>query len=61
MKALQALHIVGYTHNDVKPSNIMIDFTYDGRIKATLIDFGFAKKFIDSNNEHLQMSILDMF
>jgi serine/threonine protein kinase len=61
MKALQALHLVGFTHNDVKPSNIMIDFAKDGQVKATLIDFGFAKKFVDSNNNHIEQSEIDMF
>ena len=42
MNALQAMHYVGYTHNDIKPANIMIDFMDAGQIKATLIDFGFA-------------------
>ena len=61
MKALQALHLVGFTHNDVKPSNIMIDFAKNGQVKATLIDFGFAKKFVDSNNNHIEQSEIDMF
>ena len=61
MKALQALHLVGFTHNDVKPSNIMIDFSKDGKIKSTLIDFGFSKRYLDGNNNHIEKEIIDMF
>jgi serine/threonine protein kinase len=61
MEALQALHLVGFTHNDVKPSNIMIDFAKDDQVKATLIDFGFAKKFVDSKNNHIEHSEIEMF
>jgi serine/threonine protein kinase len=42
MRSVQALHLVGYTHNDIKPANIAIDFTKEGKMIATLIDFGFS-------------------
>ena len=29
MKALQAIHYVGYNHNDIKPANSMIDILQD--------------------------------
>jgi serine/threonine protein kinase len=43
--------MVGYTHNDIKPSNLMIDFQDDSTLKVTLIDFGFAKKFLESQTK----------
>ena len=48
--ALEHLHQVGYVHNDLKPSNIMID---EG-IRATLIDLGFASKFMLSPKQHME-------
>lgn len=47
MIALQALHHIGYVHNDIKPSNIMITFTGNIEIKATLIDYGFSTKYLE--------------
>ena len=41
LNALYILHSVGYTHNDIKPSNIMIDSNYN----VTLIDLGFTTTF----------------
>ena len=50
VKALEILHESGYTHNDMKLDNIMIN---NGQvIKATLIDFGYATQFMDKNNNH---------
>jgi serine/threonine protein kinase len=49
MIALQALHHIGYVHNDIKPSNIMITFTGNIEIEATLIDYGFATKFLEKD------------
>ncbi|MPZ85888.1 MAG: protein kinase [Actinophytocola sp.] len=41
--ALQAAHERGYVHRDVKPGNIMVTPTADGRIVVKLTDFGIAK------------------
>lgn len=51
-KALEVLHSVGYNHNDIKPSNIMIDDEFN----ATLIDFGFTTKFMATKNVHLDVA-----
>jgi serine/threonine protein kinase len=49
--------MVGYTHNDIKPSNLMIDFPDYATLKVTLIDFGFAKKFLESKTKiHIKRS-----
>ena len=49
IEVIQLVHSVGYTHNDIKSSNIMINEQFE----STLIDFGFAKKYIeqDENGE----------
>jgi serine/threonine protein kinase len=57
VNALKKLHSVGYTHNDMKPSNIMLSETFD----ATLIDFGYSKKYINENNSHMKKCCLDSF
>ncbi|HEY7595765.1 MAG TPA: serine/threonine-protein kinase [Actinophytocola sp.] len=41
--ALQAAHERGYVHRDVKPGNIMVTPTADGRVTVKLTDFGIAK------------------
>src|ERR1044072_3932576 len=41
--ALQAAHERGYVHRDVKPGNIMVTPTADGRVVVKLTDFGIAK------------------
>lgn len=46
-EALKVMHAKGCNHSDVKPQNILID--YDG--KATLIDFGSAHRYGNSNEE----------
>lgn len=58
------LHKAGYTHNDIKPGNIMIDkskIDSNSCVKATLIDFGFAQKFVNSEREHMKMKSLETF
>ena len=61
--SLQNLHNIGYTHNDIKPGNIMIDMASDDRsqIKATLIDFGFSHGFLSSSGKHLNMKDVETF
>ena len=39
------VHKAGYTHNDLKPPNIMLDENSE----PVLIDFGFAQKYQDKN------------
>ncbi len=42
LRALQAAHVAGVIHRDVKPANLLIDRS-DGRYRARLTDFGLAK------------------
>ena len=55
--ALKNLHSVGYVHNDLKPNNIM----FDKDMRAHLIDLGYATKFLDDSNQHIEVSDLTRF
>ena len=48
---LSLLHEVGYIHNDIKPTNIMID----EEMNVTLIDLGFATSFLYGDIEHKRL------
>lgn len=48
---LQGLHELGYTHNDLKPDNIVIG-NKDPNI-IYLIDFGSAAKLNDPDGNHI--------
>lgn len=43
LSALAHLHAHGVVHGDVKPSNIMVSRTADGRITTVLVDLGIAR------------------
>ena len=49
MEALEAVHSIGRTYNDLKLDNVIVERSG----KATLIDFGLCKKFIDSQGKHV--------
>ena len=49
-RALEVLHQAGYTHNDIKTNNIMLDSKYN----AYLVDLGFTTRFLDSDQLHVQ-------
>jgi len=69
IRSLQLLHSIGYTHNDIKPGNVMInrgDLTQDNdeKLKVTLIDYGFAKKYLfpsDGVNKHVMQTKEETF
>jgi serine/threonine protein kinase len=58
---VQYIHSAGIAHNDIKPENIMVDFS--GRAK--LIDFGYAKDFLtagdNAKNGTLTYATLELF
>jgi len=59
--ALQLIHSAGYTHNDIKPANIMLDINdQEDKLKVTLIDFGFAKQYINMG-KHIEQSRMTSF
>ena len=41
--AIQHAHQKGVIHRDIKASNVLVSRTDDGRVQATVIDFGIAK------------------
>jgi serine/threonine protein kinase len=43
LSALASVHRHGVVHRDVKPSNIILEQSIDGRLRARLVDFGIAK------------------
>ncbi|KAH8921174.1 hypothetical protein BT69DRAFT_1264779 [Atractiella rhizophila] len=45
-KGLEHIHSIGFSHNDISPTNIMLDFDADGNLTAVvIIDFDSATKF----------------
>lgn len=46
-EALSVVHREGVLHRDIKPSNILVDF----QGKATLIDFGIARSYIEGKSQ----------
>jgi serine/threonine protein kinase len=44
MIILREVHSAGYTYNDLKPDNIMLNNSSNGQVNVTLIDFGYAKQ-----------------
>ena len=54
IKALETLHYSGYTHNDIKPENIMLDTVGEDQYHATLIDYGFTTKYC-IESRHIKM------
>jgi serine/threonine protein kinase len=57
INALENLHSIGFTHNDIKPENVMID----SELKVTLIDLGFATKFKDKTGKLLESKEITKF
>ena len=53
---LEVIHQIGFTHNDIKMPNIMLD----QHLQPILIDFGFAKKYTHKK-EHIKREIQDEF
>jgi serine/threonine protein kinase len=51
IEALEAVHQIGFIHNDLKPNNILID--NKRKEKLILIDFGVSRPYLDSDGQHV--------
>ena len=50
------------TYNDLKLANIMINQSEDEELQVTLIDYGFADKYINEDGTHISnKETVDMF
>ena len=71
---LEAVHKAGFTYNDLKLDNLMVEFDNKLPKKGTpdhesafanatinLVDFGFAAKYVDKNKVHMPKEELDSF
>lgn len=45
---------MGYTYNDLKPENIMLNNDAHGKLKVTLTDFGLSTKYTDDETHQKQ-------
>ena len=47
INSIEALHELGYLHNNIEPGNIMLDLptAYSNKTRVVIIDFGATKKY----------------
>lgn len=56
LRAIQAFHVQGFIHNDIKPDNFLLKLNSDNFV--CLIDFGLSKKYLDDSGEHVIRDLL---
>jgi serine/threonine-protein kinase len=55
--ALSHAHYYKVVHRDLKPDNIMLSRSADGRTEVQLVDFGIAKTLIEEDNSSRSMAL----
>ena len=57
------MHKCGYTHNDLKLENVMIEGgkSQEDFSDIVLIDYGYSKSFLDENKNHKVMEEVKYF
>jgi casein kinase 1 len=53
IKRIEKVHEERIIHRDIKPDNFLIGGTEQNKDSVYIIDFGLAKVYMDSNNEHI--------
>ena len=51
LKAIKAIHDVGFLHRDIKPSNFALGRTMQNRRQIFMLDFGLARQYLNANGE----------
>jgi serine/threonine protein kinase len=61
LEEFETIHNCGFTYNDLKPGNILLDYKSDSLSHVNLVDFGLAKRFLDPDGVHLPKRELPHF
>ena len=46
IKAIEAVHTLGYLHRDIKPSNFAVGLSPSRKNRVYMIDFGLSRRYV---------------